>query len=87
MEKGASGVTKAEKEKENGKNKDKKDKDQLCKKCGRQFAFFLVSFCVQFFAAVLCVTLLAWAIFQSLTTINALGVSDTPPGLIHYAPP
>ena len=83
-----SGVTKAEKDKEKGEDGDAaKEKNRLIKKCQRQCAFYVIQVTTQIVAAVLCVALLCWCIFQSLRSVNFLGVSDVPPGLVHYSPP
>jgi len=83
-----SGVTKGDKDKEKGEDGDKaKERNKLIKKCQRQCAFYVLWAGTQIAAALLCVLVLCWAIFQALRLINALGVSDTPPGLVHYLPP
>jgi hypothetical protein len=79
---------KSEKEKEKGEDGDAaKERNKLIKKCQRQFGFYVLSVGTQIVAALLCVLLLCWVIFQALRLINALGVSDVPPGLIYYTPP
>ena len=82
-----SGVTKADKDKEKGEDGDaSKERNRLIKKCQRQCVFYVIQVTTQIVAAVLCVALLCWGIFQSLRSVNFLGVSDTPPGLVHYTP-